>query len=481
MTQPVWDRDDSTPEVIANGVDASTGRYALPPLPFRLLSAGASGRPLSPDELDELRERLHRAKAHLGVADYIEPDNLAQSGWGIVFAADDPDVDRARGALAPLLERRRQEAGGLYREFAGADGLRVGETGRAFLARHGGSPGPVDPRRGIPYYLLVVGPPTRTPFQAQMDLDARHAVGRLDLGGVDALAAYAEGTVRREQETARARRRAVIYGTRNPGDPSTQRSARHLATPLADALERLLPQWQLDRRIAGDATKDALRDLLHDGSPPSLLFAACHGARFSPDDPAGQRLGQGALVTQEWPGPMAKSHPLTAMELFRAADVTDGARLEGMIAFLFACFSAGTPEADEFLPPQAGAPAKLADTPFTASLAQRMLARGAAAVVGHVERAWTWSFRWPVAGGSTTVFESVLHALARGSRVGAAMEGLNRRYAEIAAELSEELRQNSVGMKNDEVVAGLWTALTDARNFIVLGDPAVRLALAADH
>jgi hypothetical protein len=178
---------------------------------------------------------------------------------------------------------------------------------------------------------------------------------------------------------------------------------------------------------------------------------------------------------------MAKSHPLTEAELFRADDIADGAGLDGMIAFLFACFSAGTPAIDEFLPSEAAAPSILANAPFTASLAQRMLTRGAAAVVGHVERAWTWSFRWPVAGGSTTVFESVLHALARGARVGTAMEDLNHRYAEIAAELSEELRQNGFGKQNDEVIAGLWTAVTDARNFVVLGDPAVRLALDADH
>jgi len=149
-----------------------------------------------------------------------------------------------------------------------------------------------------------------------------------------------------------------------------------------------------------------------------------------------------------------------------------------MIAVLFACFGGGTPAKDEFLPPESGARRTLAAEPFVARLPQAMLTRGAAAVVGHVERAWSWSFQWPGAGRQTNVFQSVLNALAAGRRVGAAVGYLNSRYAEIAVELNEALRQRRYGLNNDDEVAGLWTAQTDARNYVVLGDPAVHFELA---
>jgi hypothetical protein len=469
--------DDTVTDAVLNGVDARTG-HTEPPVPISLLSAIAEGRPSSPEELDELKDRLHRAKRHLGVSSGVDANDLAQAGWGVVFAADDPDSDDARRALGPLLQMRRTEAGALYREFGGDDGLRAGETGRAFLARHGSGPGPVNPAKGVPYYLLIVGPPTRVSFDAQTDIDVRHAVGRLDLEHVDALAEYAEMVVSRQQSGTAAAKRAVVYATRNRGDVSTQRSARHLATPVANAFTAQLPSWHVDRHIGDAATKDALRDILHDGSPPSLLFTASHGVLLDSGDEAAQRAGQGALVTQEWPGPLSEDRLLTEAELFAATDVSNSAQLGGMIAFLFACYSAGTPTTDEFFA-GSGRPPTIAAAPFVARLPQRMLARGAAAVIGHVERAWTWSFRWPGAGATTAVFESVLHALAVGARVGAAVEFLNVRYGEIAAELSEELRQRGYGSQNDDIVAALWTARTDARNFIVLGDPAVRLSIAA--
>jgi hypothetical protein len=50
------------------------------------------------------------------------------------------------------------------------------------------------------------------------------------------------------------------------------------------------------------------------------------------------------------------------------------------------------------------------------------------------------------------------------------------RYAEIAAELAQMLHLAKLGKRtDDDALAGLWTAYADARNFILLGDPAVRL------
>ncbi len=60
--------------------------------------------------------------------------------------------------------------------------------------------------------------------------------------------------------------------------------------------------------------------------------------------------------------------------------------------------------------------------------------------------------------------------------MGSAMEYVNRRYAEISTEMSAVLKGLKYGRKVDDAhLTRLWTAETDARSYVVLGDPAVRL------
>src|SRR5688572_2388793 len=103
-----------------NGVDGASGQYLTPSLTERDVANLAQGKPLtqpqapvnaSPRDEQEARHLNELAWRHrvateatFAPIEGVDPKNLAETGWGVVFAADiNPAV---REALAPLLEHR---------------------------------------------------------------------------------------------------------------------------------------------------------------------------------------------------------------------------------------------------------------------------------------------------------------------------------------------------------------------------------------
>jgi hypothetical protein len=412
--------------------------------------------------------------------------DLSQAGWGLMFAAEDKDhVPAMEEALSPLIERRKAQAGDRYYGSRPSMLFRPNETKNSYLGRHQMGLGPVDPRK-LPYYLLMVGSPAKIPFRFQCLMDVQFAVGRLHFDGteqqmLDSLERYARAVVaverQREEPQSVPKLTAAFFGVRNNLDVATALSCADLVSPLATELAGDQPAWTVVSTLADKATKSALRPMLGGDATPSFLFTASHGWGLPPDvhgnfDP--QMVAcQGALVCSDWPG---LNQEVTTDHVFAADDLAGAGSLSGLVAFCFACFGGGTPRLDDFSA-AAQRPA-IAPDEFVAALPQRMLSHTkgpALAVVGHVDRAWTHSFSWgPV--DERTVFRRAIGRLMAGIPLGAAMEDFNFRYAEISTLIAEEVEAMRFGAApNEQLLANYWIANSDARNYVVLGDPAVTI------
>jgi len=463
-----------------NGINGATGEYGIPPMTGEELAGFIKGES-APENLAELKYRQQQAsQSHYGVKEGVDPKKLDEAGWGVIFAHD--AAPGIREALGPLLDIRQSQAGARFRIYEGGNGYRVGKDNKStFLARNGAGPGPADPDK-VPYYLLIVGGPDVIPYRFQSQLDVQYAVGRIHFETLEGYSNYARSVVAAETGRIRLARRLRFFGVTNPDDPATNACEQSLISPLFDKFKDW-PGWDVAAALKDHATKARLADLLGGSETPALLFTASHGMEF-PSGHSRQIPHQGALLCSDWPGPKSFHGPLPQDFYFAGDDLADEAVLSGLIGFHFACYGAGTPELDEFAQQAFKGRQAIAPRAFLSGLPARMLSHpkgGALAAIGHVDRAWSTSFAWSGAGAQTTVFESTLQRLMEGHPVGSALEYFNERYAELSTVLTDELEEIQYGRNADPYeLAGMWTANNDARGYVIIGDPAVRLPLVDD-
>jgi len=472
--------------IFTNGINGDTGDYLLPPLTPEQISKYALGETFDPNALNELQEKHYWVQNKSAGGDFEDVGNLAETGWGVIFAhGSDPAI---REALSELLNHRKQQATQqnerFYREFMGVNAYRLGESKNDFLARHNVGPGLVDPKKGVPYYLLIVGDPQIIPYEFQYQLDVQFAVGRIYFDALDEYAHYAHSVVMAETGQVPLSRRASFFGVQNPDDQATQYSGDYLIKPIATKMAEQNQDWTVETLLGKDTTKARLSQLLGGSETPSFLFSASHGMGF-PNGAPRQIHHQGALLCQDWSGSLQWKHPIPEDFYFSADDISSSGNVLGLIAFFFACFGAGTPELEDFAyRKNQGYRDAIAPRPFIARLPQKLLSHpkgGALAVIGHVERAWNLSFWWQKAGQQSGTFETALKYIMTGKPVGAAMEWFGNRYAELSCMLAHELNEINYGQQIEHwKLADLWTANHDARSYTIVGDPAVRLPFGED-
>ena len=456
-----------------NGIDASTGGYLVPPLSLDEAAAIVRGDARPDKSTSSWLKRVWQTltQPHLGLPHDIEPANVAQAGWAIVF--HEHESDAVKTALEPLIAHRRTR---VPADRCHVLTYQTGQTRASWLAANGTAAGSVLPTR-VPYYLLLVGGPERFPFAFCHHLDVEYAVGCLHFDTPEEYARYAASVV--DYETSAAvpnAKRMVMFGTRHPGDRSTMLSSDHLVTPLA---AQPPAGFAVDLLIGDRARKEALLEAIaRQELPPALVFTASHGMGWKAPD-ARQATDQGALICQDW-------EPLTILgpgDYLSAADLPSDGHVHGSIVFHFACYGAGTPLHDRFLHEKGRPPSVIAERPFIAALPKALLAHprgGALAVIGHVERAWGCSIATPKAGPQLLPFRNALERLALGQPVGHAMKDFNERYAALSTTLAGMLEEMEFGAAVDpEQLVRAWVERNDAEGYLVIGDPAV--AIRADR
>ncbi|HEX6904687.1 MAG TPA: hypothetical protein VF789_33575 [Thermoanaerobaculia bacterium] len=476
-------------EILGNGIDALTGRYLPVPGSAQEFAQRAVRTVVSPADLREMQWKLDRTRKRKGRRSLsekpfrrpipgVDPLRLDSAGWCVIFA---PGTAGIRDRMRRLLEHREKQAGGspLYKVI---DYSQEKPAKRKFLQSQDAPQGQPDPAK-LPYYVLLVGDPRTISFRFQYELDVQYAVGRLWLERPEDYERYADAVVDAETGEGLRPRRLTFFGVSNDDDPPTQRLRADLIEPLSRTFQQQHEDWEVRAHFDLEAKKEHLRDLLGGPETPALLVTGCHGLGFGIEEKRlkefqeRQLAEQGALICQDWPGPVKWKGELLAGHYFTADDLRPQPDLRGLIAFQFACYSGGTPEVDNFFADNSlGMPRRLALEPFVARLPQRLLAGGALAVLAHVDRAWTTTFS-PEGKRDPQVFESTLKSLLAGEPLGWATEYLNQRYAELASELSHQFEDQAALKDLDaEDFLRVWRATNDARNFVVLGDPAVRLA-----
>jgi hypothetical protein len=456
----------SEPLLYCNGINAETGGYMRPPATLDQIAALARCG-------DSTSGSAKEAKGRGGLRSGADPRILAHTGWGVIFAQNDEKANEIRAALDPLLTLRKAQVGEKfahrYQEYMADYGFRSGTTKRRFLSDHGIGAGLVDPDQ-MPYYLLIVGDPETIPWEFQYELDVQYAVGRLWFETVEEYESYARNVVAAETSPRTRAKRAALFAPQHAGDPPTDLTLLHLATPLSERIEKA-DGWTVERAFGGDATKANFLKVLNGNGPPDLLFSAGHGLWY-PNGSPDQLSRMGALVCQDWPGHGCGRGPRPSEVL--SGDDVNGADLAGLVSFHFACYGAGAPSIGDF----PIARTRTAPRAFVSLLPLRQLQAGALAVIGHVDSGFEYSIELPGAGKHIEAFEDFVDRLLfKGHPVGSAMENFGARYSDLSRDLGAELEEEKRGTPADDtVLAGLWTCSRDARNYVVLGDPAVRVS-----
>ncbi len=426
---------------------------------------------------------------------HADPNDLEKQRWGVIVPYG-ATGDRMLEAIDVLVQHRgtqQSDSPKIYRVDPDMD------VAAAFRWRKQVHLEESVDERERPRYLLILGDLHEVSLELQHVLANGAFVGRLCCSSLAGFRSYAEKLVSREQEALQKSARALFY-TVQDSTRAVLCGYQQLVKPCLERCEKLAASERL--AISGSAEVPysdwGPEDLIEEAGDdnPAVMLSLSHGIgapRRGWSSVAHQHARQGALA-------LGNSQLLTADDL-RATPF-----LSGGVWFSMACFFAGTPSASAYYPwlrqlaecGEANAHAlqhalaslpRSGERPFVAALPQALLAnpKGPLALIGHMDLAWTYSFTDTESKQSraSRVF-STLRALLEGSRVGVGLDALMRTYREVNDELTARYQLQANARAREQVIAEdpgqlahLWMQRNDLRGFVLLGDPAARVAVQA--
>lgn len=415
-----------------------------------------------------------------------DANELAAQRW-CVIAPEGAQGDELVGRIERLVARRTEQQGAPVEVFRVPPGLHAAEAARW---RKQVFEGPDRRRRDLPRYQLILGDLDQVSAELQVIQGSDGYVGRLAFDDPRDYEAYVDKLLRWEDAPAPiARARAVFHTVQD----------RTSAT-LAGHQGLMVPGVAMARRehATGDFLASQIVEVDHGYTPkpgplveeatkpePGVLLTISHGAGAprqgwrSRDE---QRQLQGGMSFGRSGG------------LLTGEALTGRAFMPGGVWFMLACFGAGTPDRSKYQPwleqlaaigsfqgrPEAlGASLPTDGRPFTAAVPKSVLAspQGPLAFIGHVDLAWTYSFRERDGGKPIDRpgrFIDVIHDLLRQDRVGVAFRNLLVHYGRTNTELTALIES---GVDDPERRGHLWMLRNDLAGYVLLGDPAARLPL----
>lgn len=328
----------------------------------------------------------------------------------------------------------------------------------------------------IPHYLLIVGSPAEIPWDLQYALNARYAVGRLDLDETG-MANYV-ACLRSGWRQAASHQDSTIFWATDHGPSDMSHTMReYVAKPTFEPFSHdrdTSPSALLIDRESGGATRQLLLNALA-ARKPGLVVTTSHGVTCPDDDPRALSEILGMLVDDD-------------RAVIRPEDVLARWDPDGAIWYAHACCSAGAQGDsiyDDLFPPDTPIGKVLRGVAAVGSISapfpNALLAaeRPLRAFVGHVEPTFDWTIRQPKTRQALT--GSLTEALYRNLyRPSSCPVGLSFRpyWDPIGILATQQVALKQAYAAGEPVSPQLLAAQLSARDrmsTVVLGDPTVRL------
>ena len=423
-----------------------------------------------------------------------DPNDLADQGWAVVAPRGERG-DRLLALMAPLLAKRAEDqqadvvvhrvppAVSASQAMAWLDRKLVGNQ--------------LD--EDIPGYLLILGELDEVSLEFQQVLSTECHVGRLGFDDDAGYEAYANKLLGWERARASAAAARALFFCARDGTAATELGHRLLVRPtVADAqaqrergkfpVAEIVSMEDPDPVAGGNALLEAAA-----AAQPSILMSCSHGMgapRRGWRSFDRQRALQGALC-------------LGQGEAIDAGSMASQTFLPGGMWMFFACFGAGTPASSAYhhwlarlrdmgafggsIDAVLASLSAAGNRPFLGALPKAVLRNpnGPLAVIGHLDLAWSYSFQdldKASEGERHRRFQGLLGQMSRGSRAGLALSALLRAREQVKTDLTiaadGAARAGGAALPREQLRLGhRWMLHQDLDGYVLLGDPAARLAV----